>query len=832
MKISRAWLHDYVSFAELSGAEFAELITTRVAEVDDCELIGEPVAQAVAAKITEVKPHPTKAGLHIVSVYDGSETLQVVCGAPNARELVGAQAAYVPPGGSIYPGGAASPVQVAVREIAGARSCGVLASEADLQLTASHESVLVLSDDAKPGDALSAYVGEPDVVIEIDNKSLTHRPDLWCHAGFAREIAAVTGSPLIRFVDRWADDDKEGEELLRALGSGKPQVKLEIAPGCGCRRFAALEIDGVSTAPSPLWMRRRLFSIGAGVRNVLVDLSNYVMHDVGQPNHAYDAQKLSESRIVVRRARAGESFVGLDEVERELCEEDIVIADASGPVALGGVIGGLDSAVHADTGRLVLESANFDPVLIRKTSKRYALRTDASNRFEKSQSAFAVPLALQRYVELLKEVQPEAAPAAAVADCFAERPASVQVPLTTQFVRQRLGAEISDKRIISILTSLRFALHEAGAEGSYLVDVPYFRATRDISIAEDLVEEVGRVYGYENVPEAAPFISSSAPPLDSLRQLEHRLRDSLAALGFTEVSLYSFMNRERAAALGYPTQRCIELLNPVSAEQDVMRTSLVPGMLAAVERNSRFFERFGLFELGRSYQKRESAEEQAGGPAEERRLLAVALSTPRDEANEAAALRPGLEQGSGWYSLRNALCDLVRTATGAALEVCAHEPGRLKPWMHPHRAAELFASGAHVGALAEVVPGVLEDVSARVAVAEFDLGALLEQSRAVDEFVPIPKFPDSFFEISVVMPKRAEYREVEELVRGSVPEELLRGTVLLSKYEGAPLAATEKSISIKLLLGASDRTLSGEELKELQDRVVKAVQESPFALRG
>ncbi|MCB0345686.1 MAG: phenylalanine--tRNA ligase subunit beta [Bdellovibrionales bacterium] len=846
MKISRSWLEDYVRFDGLKGQEFAEVITTRVAEVDAYEVIAAPVDKAVVVELLKVEPHPDKDNLSIVTVSDGKDRFDVVCGAPNVKGAQGRKAAYLAPGGLIYPGGSEKAVEVEIREVSGFQSVGVLASEADLQLSGMHEGVLLLDDSAKAGEPLAKFVGGSDAVIEIDNKSVTHRPDLWCHAGFAREIAAVTGAELIRRVDRWADDSVDGAKLLAELGNGKARTQVKIEPGCGCRRFAALEIDGVSTAESPLWLRRRLYAVGAGVRNILVDLSNYVMHDVGQPNHAYDAEMVKDGLLWARKARSGEAFVGLDEIERTLDAEDIVIADASGPVALGGVIGGMESAVKESTSRLILESANFDPVMVRKTAKRYALRTDASNRFEKSQSAYSVPLALQRYVEILGQVLPSAKPAAQVVDTFVERPASIQVPLNLEFVRERLGADLPDEKISSILTALRFEMQPGASAGEFNVGVPYFRATRDISIAEDLVEEVGRIYGYENIPEQAPLISSTAPIIDPLREFEHALRDRLAANGFYEVSLYSFMGQEAAERLGYSSDNLIQLRNPISSEHDVMRSSLVPGMLGAVERNSRFFDRFGLFEFGRTYESK-AAEgyppvDPAKSPTFERRLLALALACPRDEEAESAMLRPGVSGGAGWYSLRNELRDLLWGTLGVEIEVQAFSSAPkissaalwqdARGWMHPVRRALVSVGGKNIGVIAEVRSDMLDNVHSRAVVAELDLEQALSVRAKNDEFTPIPKYPDSFFEISVVMPERSSYSKLEKLVRGCVDVSLLRRIELLSLYQGAPLKDNEKSVSIKLFLGAEDRTLSGDELKQIQDGVISSVESSAFALRS
>jgi len=321
-----------------------------------------PLANAVCALVKKVTPHPVKAHLKIATVDIGGTEVQVVCGAPNCRE--GMLSAYVPCGAKVItPGAAAGEEQkyvlVEEREISGVRSSGTLVSEAELGLSGEHLGVIELTaqmlreadaagamsaNELCPGAQLALFLGAPDTILEIDNKSLTHRPDLWSHFGFAREISAILQKPRKLDADRFADDDEQGARMLAALGSGKSDFSISIAPGCGCRRFAALELTNLKTVTSPLWMRRRLFAVGAGVRNLIVDLSNYVMHDIGQPNHTYDANKLHGFVVYVRLAREGEQFLGLDNETRTLAAEDIVIADQEGSVALGGVIGGGPSA--------------------------------------------------------------------------------------------------------------------------------------------------------------------------------------------------------------------------------------------------------------------------------------------------------------------------------------------------------------------------------------------------------------------------------------------------------------------------------------------------------
>ena len=848
MLISKQWLGDYVSLDDVSNERLEELITTRVAEVDELHLSGSPLENAFAVKVVKVEPHPEREKLKVCEVHDGANSFSVVCGAPNVTE--GIIVPFIAPGGVFAPKGVEGLLAVESREVNSVMSQGVLTSAAELQLYADHSGLLELAD-VKPGTKLSEIYGESDLVLEIDNKSLTHRPDLWCHFGFARELSAILNRPLIMDADKFGDDSESGAKLFKELGKGKAEWSVVIEEGSNCRRFAALEIRGVETIASPVWMQRRLFSVGAGVRNFLVDLSNYVMCDVGQPNHAYDLEALNGKTISARKGVQGEKFLGLDGIERHLSAEDIVIADEKEAVALGGVIGGELSSVQENTTSLLLECANFDPVVVRKMTKRHQLRTDASNRFEKSQSAHSVPVGMHRFVELLSAQFGDNLEVGGLSDSFVEKPKAISVPFSYEFIRKRLGVEVEDSKIEEILNGLHFKLESNGDE--LLADVPHFRATRDISVAEDLVEEIGRTYGYENIPEAAPLIKSTSPQKDSLKAQENQFRDELVAKGYSEVSNYSFMGVEDAQRKGYSIADAVELANSVSSEETLLRTSLVPGMIAAVEKNARFQSRFRLFELGRTYEKAASGlyssfqAEKLGarnsGPGFERRMLSLALVEDKNEGKRSAELSPELESGGAFYSLVSDLKGIIsrtyrlklslKPCQGGDSEVSSAACyGSLKNWMHPYRACSLICGEEEVGIVAESLPGFVEDLDGRAVFAEVDVERLCELVGPVTHFEAIPKYPASLFEMSVVMPKDTPFIELETLMRGSVDSAYLRDLEVLSVYSGKPLRENEKSISVKCWFGRADKTLENEELSNLQNAMMKAVNDSEFSLRS
>ncbi len=867
MYISRNWLEDYISLDGISNERFEEIVTTRVAEVDGVELAASPVDVAIVAAVTKVEAHPSKDKLSVVSLSLGKEQVQVLCGAPNVRE--GMLSVYLAPGAKFRSAGAAEEyAEVEVRTIEGIESKGVLVSERELGLSGDHSGIIDLTPQyiascrrngseaqAKAGELFSLYAGAADTILEIDNKSLTHRPDLWCHFGFVRELSAILDRPVLTSMDRFADNDEAGAKLLAELGSGKSDWAIEVAKDCGCYRFTGLELRGVQAIQSPLWLRRRLHAVGAGIRNVIVDLSNYVMHDIGQPNHTYDADLLSGTTLKVRLAKEGEVFDGLNDEQYTLAAEDMAVCDESGAIGLGGVLGGAKTAIRDETSRLLYEAASWDPVRVRKTSVRHALRTDASNRFEKSLSQYAVPLAQHRYVELMKELVPGSSVHSAIVDTFPNKPVKVTVPARFDYIRQRLGYDVPNEEITRMLSALGFNWIKEDR-----VEVPYYRATRDVSLEDDLVEEVGRTVGYENIAEEAPRIMSVAAPTRHVQEFEHTVRDLLCGMGFSETYDYSFMNPERAQAMGFSIEQAVELLNPVDVNQSHIRTTLVPGMVETLLSNGKNTSQLAMFELGRGYETSEDPRHTElqyrakfkNTPGFERRLLTLLYASGRDESTIAQTVTPAVEQGADFFSMVTVVKRVVgkvsrqplslkpifavsgsngSTAAGTA-KSAAGDYTAYKQWMHPYRAVSLIVAGKEIGVLAEVTPQFREDFSHRAVIAEIDTEILIEADQKTSLFARPSKFPDSFFEMSVVMPKQSYYAELETLLKSNVDSELLRRIEVLSVYEGKPLQENEKSVSVKLFLGAGDRTLSGEELDNIQNSLMAAVAESSFSLRS
>ncbi len=828
MKISTLWLSDYIDLSGISLAELSELLSTRVAEVDSYWEVGAPLRDAVAARIVSTRPLEGSDKLIVVTIDLGSTKKEVVATKTNARD--GLLVAYLPPGAKFFDGkGLATAGE---RDFNGTKSSGLLASARDLELFDDHHGLYELHD-LPLGCSLEQFLGGVDSIIEIDNKSLTHRPDLWSHFGFAQELSAVLRRPLKRDLGLFADDTKQGEELFAPLKSGEKVVSITVRPETKLKRMIACRIDGLSAAQSPDWMKRRLFAIGAGVRNFLVDVSNYLMHDMGQPNHFFDSDRVG-SALEIRCAFTGEKVTTLDEKERELFPEDLVIADEKRAIDIGAIMGGINTSVVDTTTSVIFTAGTWDPVVVRKSAQRHQLRTDAAQRYEKNLSPYLPAMSLQRLLQLLPMACPEAKIVGAVADEFPLKPEKRIVTLTAKLLQDRLGdGAPSFEEGCQILKNLRLRFLEEGAE-SCTVEIPHDRATKDLSIPEDLIEEIGRTWGYENIKESPPKVAATPSQITPLRRVEIELMEALRAIGFSEISNYSFTRPEYSESLGYSMADGVFMENPMDETQGAMRVSLVPGIIEKVIENAKFQTNLQIFEIGRAYfrspvekyKEYQTLDRFKNLAAHEKRLItfAILVNSASSQASE-----PAIKAGAEFYAGVNLIKRLVALFTPEDVSLEALELSSL-PWMHPYRSAKVSVKGLELGVVAELKPGLAQDIRGRVVICELECDTLLELSNS-RKFRPISKFPYSLFEISVVAPARTPYTKLVKLVEEGVPSEFLKGIDLLDVYQGKPLPEDRKSVSIRITFGAADRTLSSSELTKLQEDLMSHIEKSSYALR-
>jgi phenylalanyl-tRNA synthetase beta chain len=743
---------------ELDPTSLMRQITMRTAECEGVEETGALLASASTARIDSVEL--IEGSHNRIAIVDteryGRRT--VICGAPNC--MPGVETMYVPIGKKV---------------INGVESDGMLASAQDLEIGKDHSGILELSGE---------FTLAPDHIIEVDNKSLTHRPDLWGHHGMAREVAAIThGSPA---------DPVD----LNLLPGGAPAIEVEIQDFALCPRYSALAFENVKVQPSPLWLQYRLLAIGLNPINNIVDVTNYVMAELAQPLHAFDAHRLHGKRIFVRPAAAGEKIVALNNESYDLSPTNLVIADALGPVAIAGVIGGLDSSIDARTTEIVLESANFQAASVRKTSSALKLRTDASMRFEKSQDPLNTVRGLARAVALLEQVSPGIRLVGGLADEKAELRKPAPISLSIDWLSGKLGKTVSTREVRELLEALEFAVAE-DTPGILSVTVPSWRATKDVSVKDDLLEEVVRIIGYDSITPKPPLVAAAPPPQTPLRLYLRRLRNVAAAQGFTEVSNYSFLSEDAARAFGLTPEQHVRVANPIASDQTLMRVSLLPGIFRNIADNSRHFSTFRLFEIGREIHKRDGEL-----PAEIPHLMAAVYGKEGlfELKHLAECLMPG--------------CD-VRPASARAYE-------------HPERSGEILWRGEATGRLFELHPSL--GLEGRAAILDIDIARLHFLDARDKKYQPLRRFPSSAFDLSVIVPLREPVGAIQKQLEPAAGPELV-SIEFVREYTGAPLPENRKSVSFRVTVGALDRTLSSEEVGAMRTRLIDRMRELGYELR-
>lgn len=639
---------------------------------------------------------------------------------------------------------------------------------------------------------------DSDSIIDIDNKSLTHRPDLWGHVGMAREVAAITGRAL------------NDPVKLDLLPHSEPVIRVSIADRLLCPRYSALVFENVRIDSSPAWLQGRLESIDINSINNIVDVTNYVLAELPQPMHAFDADKLSGNTIYVRTAQPGESLRALNGETYNLTADDLVIADASGPIALAGVIGGFDTAISESSTRVVLESANFHAARVRLTSARHKLRTDASVRFEKSLDPENTVRGLARAIELFNRVSPGIRIMGGVADNRGPRSHTNPITLPIAVVIKKLGIEVTESRVTEILSALGFgvSLHSSGV---LTVTVPSWRATKDISLQDDLVEEIGRMIGYDQIAPVAPRVAAVVPPQNPARLYFRQLRSQLAAQGFTEVRNYSFVNEADLERFSFDLSTHIGVKNPIASELTHLRRSLLPGLFKNIVSNLRHYQSFRLFEIGNEIHPNAAA--------------AILSDLPTEIAHCAAAIYDAHADERDFFELKRVLECIFPGARLTAAEA--------RPYEHPVRTAEIRWRDSIIGRIFELHPLLLEQENIEGRAMLFDVDLSVAQQLAASRtltYTPPRRYPTSGFDLSVVAQSRTPVEEIQDALANFAGVDLA-SIEFLRQFEGTPLRPGEKSVSYHLEVGALDHTLSAEDVSEIRNRIIEGMRSLGFDLR-
>jgi phenylalanyl-tRNA synthetase beta chain len=801
MKLSLRWLQRHVDLSGIEPRQILTDLTMSTAEIEGLIRFGEGLECLVTGHVRKREKHHDADKLSVCQVDLGPAggTVQIVCGASNVQP--GQRVVVIKPGETLPAQGHKGALKIKVGKIRGVESHGMICSEAELALSEEQEGILVLDPDTPIGKRFVDVVPVQDWVFEIDNKSINHRPDLWGHHGFARELAAIYGRAL-------------APVAMARLPAGGKKVEVVIDDKAGCPRYCGLVIDGVSAGPSPNELRWQLAAVGQRAINLPVDVSNYVMLDLGQPMHAFDLGHVGNGPVRVRRAKNGESITTLDGQARKLTDQDLLICSGERPEALAGIMGGAGSMLGVTTTSLFLESANFHASTIRRTSMRLGLRTDASARFEKAQDPANAELAVHGFLQLLQKYCPAAKAAGPLVDPAGFHYVPKKITLRRSRLRQKLGIELEDDRVAAILSSLQFGV--AVTDTGFDVVVPSFRATKDIAIEDDLIEEVGRMFRYDNIPER-PLHGVIEPPArnDELFLVRRLLETACLDLGCSEVYNYTFVPDAVLKACGALDHAYVKLANPVAPEQTRVRRHVLPSLLASLPQNLRQHAEVRLCEHGKGYHAEMAGDHKL--PHEVRELAIVWCR--REGVHPFGELREELR------SL------LLRLGYPADLQRVWH--GSDQPWVHPSRAVAIDRDGSPVGYIAHLHPGVARamELPATTAIACLDVRALLANGRKIARYAPVPVFPVLPVDVALLVPEATQVAAAGEFLR-TVGRKLVRDVQLFEVYRGERLPAGKKSLNFTVTLGADDRTLNDEDESKYLDKVRDQVATIGGELRG
>jgi phenylalanyl-tRNA synthetase beta chain len=812
MRLPLFWLHDYCD-PGMEAFDLAERLALTGTEVERVHAHGVTALEHfVVGKVQSAERHPDADRLTVCVVETGDgEPSQIVCGAPN---VAAGQTVAVARPGAVMPDG----TKLKRTKLRGVESAGMILAEDELAIGVDHFEILVLDDGLEAGTALADVLPIATDVLELE--ITPNRPDCLAVYGVAREVHAATGAPLAP--PPWSGDDHPEGDLI-------PGFSVEVRDPDLCPRFTARLFEDVEIGPSPPWLKGRLMAAGQRPISNVVDITNYVMLLTGQPMHAFDADLVAGGKLVVRRARDGERMTTLDDVERTLDSDMCVIDDAEGPTSIAGIMGGARSEVHDGTTRVLMEAATWDGPNIQRTSTRLGLRTEASGRFEKQlqpeQGIDGQAVAAKLMVELCG-----ARAAGGTIDVGGPGPEPVTVRLRDARTERLLGAPVPRADAAQILDRLGFGVAES--DDGVDVTVPYWRrgdACREV----DLIEEVARIWGLNRFPATLPSRRGAVGRLAPEQRVRRRVEDALVGAGLSEAVGWSFTSRDVARKLGLPGE-AVELDNPMSEEQAVMRTTLLGSLLDALHRNtSRGMPDVRLFEYGAVYHPG-SSEEPTGNPWYPRGDPDLPVERTHVGALTTGRVRPaswgdGEPPRAGFFAAKGVLEALMR-----ALRVdWRAEPGADAPFLHPRRAASILVGEARAGWLGELHPSVAAqwDLDG-VAGFELDFGVLAGAATGVPRYEDLTSFPAIRQDIAVVVGDGVPAARVLDVIR-SAGGALLRGADVFDVYRGAQAGEGRTSLAIRLEFRAPDRTLTDEEVAQRREQIVAALrQQVGGELRG
>ena len=780
------WLSDFVDFSGLDKIKLINQFSLSTAEVEsEIFFKGSDISGIVVAEIKSVLPHPDSQKLHLLKVDAGDgELTDVVCGAPNVRE--GMKTAFAKVGARI------GDIEIAPRKLAGYPSHGMCCSEKEIGISDDNSGIMEITDNVANGTDLKDIYEIEDIIFEVDNKSLTNRPDLWGHYGIAREFAALAGREL-----------KSIETVDLSEYSDLPKVDLKIEDPL-CQRYSCLQFENISRNVSPVNMRIRLYYCGMRAINFLADLTNYLMLEMGQPMHAFDSRKVEKIRI--KRFDTPFAFTTLDGVERHIDENTLMICNGDKPVAIAGIMGGLDSEIVEDTTTLTLESATFYAVSIRKSTVRLAHRTDASMRYEKCLDPEMTVPAIARFVKLLTDNDGGVKVVSALTDEYAYKYDKISLPFDKAFVNRYTGIEIGNDTIVKTLKALGFGVELEG--DVFTVSVPSWRATKDVTMKADIIEEITRIYGYDNFD-----IHTAEAPLypvraDVEKTVEDRIKDILVkCFSLHELHSYVWAYHDEMKALGIEIEDNVKLVNSTNPNIETIRRSIVPTQLCQLKANTAFAPDFGIFEIGRVVNGVDE-----NNLCIEQKKLAVTLFSKTKSTEQL------------YFELRDILAvvcdDIKHTKLGFKAIGASHS------YEHPKNLNAVYCGDTEIGMIGIVHPTVLKklDKKAAVVFAEIDVKAFAGIKNASIVYEEVSKYPEIEIDLSFVSDKFEPIAAAIDAAKSN----LIRKVRVVDVYAGE----NSKSITVRITFSHAEKTLTKEEVSAVTDRLINDLGALGIALRS
>lgn len=799
MRVSLNLIKKYVDLPKnLTNNQIAYDMTLRTVEVEKVEDTAEKYKNIVVGKILEVKKHPNADKLRICITDIGEEEpVQIVCGGSNLYE--GEYVVVSKPGAIVVWHGEGEPVKIEKTKMRGESSYGMICASEEVYLNDffpmkdEDEIVDLKGIDCKPGDNIADIIDMNDTVLEIDNKSLSNRPDLWGHYGIARELSAIYNVPL-------------KEIPTYKLDKNLPKYNVEIKEKDKCNRYVGIEIDGIYEKESPIWMKSLLSKTGQRPINAIVDITNYVMMAVGQPLHAFDKTHVNGEKIIIRNAKENEKLLLLDNNTIKLTKDDLVICDESDAMALAGIRGGKKDSILPDTKGIVLEVANFNASTIRKTGKRFAEKTDASIRYEKGIDTQRVDEGVNLALELIKEIFPESK-IIKYTDNYPNETKNNIIKVSEEFLDKRLGKKIAQEKIEEVLTSLGYKL--SYKNGEYEVIVPTWRSTGDVTIKDDIMGDIARILSFNSF-EAKPInINVDHAIKQNNILLDRRIHEYLSfRCGFIEIYTYPWIDEKYIKASGIDTSKSLKLATPPAPELSYLRSSLIPGMLEAISKNLRYYEKFKLYEIKQIYKKGDYR------PSSDDEILPI-------QENYLTGAIVGKNAKEVFYEAKGVLENMARYCHMENINLQQIE----KPsWADINAYLNITLDEKIIGSLGLVSVKTMNDSKIKrtnVAIFEINMDKLLPLASRTNKYERLPELPLVEKDLSIIIDKDVKWLDIKESI-----DKYAKEIEFVDEYKGAQVPDGKKSITLKLKMLNEGSTMTSEEINNKINKILKVLEKT------